>query len=137
MKKSVLLSLALIFGVLAMAQKTPKGIIKPTVKCGVPVANYLIKGIDTSSSRGVADNYYLWNNQATIVVKFMPGGSKRLRDLVMQYAKEWEKFANVKFNFVPDNTAATNIRIKLGQGLGHNSFVGTYCNMIDQSDADT
>lgn len=133
MKKSILIFLTLISGGLLMAQK-PSKVIKEPVKCGVPVANYLTKGIDTSASRGVADNYYLWDNQATIVVKFMPGGSQRMRDLVKQYAKEWEQYANIKFSFVPDNTAATNIRVKLGNGLGHNSPVGTQCNLFPQTE---
>ena len=133
MKKSILILLTLISGGLLMAQK-PSSVIKEPVKCGVPVANYLTKGIDTSASRGVADNYYLWDNKATIIVKFMPGGSQRMRDLVMQYAKEWEQYANIKFSFVPDNTAATNIRVKLGNGLGHNSPVGTQCNLFPQAE---
>ncbi len=133
MKKSMLVFLTLLSCSLLMAQKLPKNIKEP-VKCGVTTANYLTKGIDTSASRGVADNYYLWDNQSTIVVKFMPGGSQRLRDLVMQYAKEWEQYANIKFNFVPDNTAATNIRVKLGNGEGHNSPLGTQCNLFPQTE---
>jgi hypothetical protein len=64
----------------------------------------------------------------------MPGGSQRLRDLVMQYAREWEQYANIKFSFVPDNTASTNIRVKLGKGLGHNSYVGIQCNLHPQTE---
>jgi Astacin (Peptidase family M12A) len=133
MKKSILVFLSLVSCVLLMAQQ-PSTAIKPTIKCGVAAVNYLTKAIDTSASRGVADNYYLWDNQATILVKFMPGGSQRMRDLVMKYARDWEQFANIKFSFVPDNTAKTNIRVKLGKGLGHNSFVGTYCNLTPQAE---
>ena len=133
MKKSILIIASLVSGGILMAQKPGKS-IKPAIKCGVATVNYLVKAIDTSSSRGVADNYFLWDNQSTILVKFMPGGSQRLRNLVMQYAKEWEKYANVKFSFVPDNTAKTNVRVKLGKGLGHNSYVGTNANMWSQSE---
>jgi Astacin (Peptidase family M12A) len=132
MKKSILVFLLLTSGGLLMAQK-PGIAIKPSVKCGVPVTKYLVRGIDTSVSRGVADNYYLWDNQATIVVKFMPGGSQRMRDLVMQYAREWEQYANIKFSFVADNTPKTNIRVQLGNGHGHNSTLGTQCNMEPQT----
>ena len=132
MKKSIIIVLSLFAGIQLMAQKPGKS-VKPSIKCGIPVSNFLTKGIDTSASRGVADNYYLWDNQSVILVKFMPGGSERMRNLVMQYAKEWEKYANIRFSFVPDNTEKTNIRVQLGQGLGHNSTVGTYCNMIPQS----
>ncbi len=133
MKKSILVFLSVVYVGLLMAQ-TPGKAIKPAIKCGVASASYLTKGIDTSASRGVAENYYLWDNQATIVVKYLPGGSQRMRDLVMKYAKEWEQHANVKFSFVPDNTAATNIRIKLGRGMGHNSYIGTYSNMMSQAE---
>jgi len=95
---------------------------------------FLAKGVDTSKSRGVADNYYLWDNGATIVVKFVGGSSQRLRDKVKEFVKEWEQYGNVKFRFVADNTPATNIRLKLGSGLGHNSYVGTYCNMMPQTE---
>lgn len=110
---------------LLFAQQKPK-----RNKCSVEMVPFLVKGIDTSQSRGVADNYYLWDNGSTIVVKFVGGGSQRLRNKVKEMVKDWEQAANLKFNFVPDNTPATNIRIKLGTGLGHNSYVGTYCNMI-------
>jgi hypothetical protein len=133
MKKSILLFLVLLCSVFTMAQKLPK-VVKAPVKCGVASGSYLIKGIDTSASRGVADNYYLWDNQSTILVKFMPGGSQRLRELVTQYAKEWEKYAGIKFSFVPDNTAKTNIRVQLGKGMGHNSPVGTQANLYAQTE---
>jgi hypothetical protein len=94
---------------------------------------FLSKGIDTAQKRGVADNYYMWDNGQTIVAKFVGGGSQTLRKKVMEFAKEWEQFANIKFQFVADNTPATNMRIKLGSGLGHNSYVGTYCNLMPQN----
>jgi len=133
MKKPTLFVAIILSSIFSIAQPNAKS-IKPSVKCGVATANYVTKAIDTSATRGVADNYYLWDNNAVIVVKFMPGGSDRLRSLVTQYAKEWEQFANIKFNFVPDNTANTHIRIKLGRGLGHNSYIGTQCNLLSQSE---
>ncbi len=64
-----------------------------------------------------------------IRVKFMPGGGTVLRNKVMSLAKEWEKYANIKFLFLPDNEANTQIRVKLGKDLGHNSAVGTLANI--------
>ncbi len=85
------------------------------------------------NSRGMADNYHTWEPGTELLVKFMPGGSKTLRDKVMLNAREWEKYANISFRFVPDDAGFTNLRIKLGQGLGHNSAVGTEANFRAQS----
>lgn len=100
--------------------------------CGTDTRSMLVKAIDTSASRGVADNYYLWDNNATILVKFMPGGSETLRSLVRQFAREWELYTTLKFQFVPDTDPSTNLRVQLGKGKGHNSYVGTMNNLISQ-----
>ena len=81
--------------------------------------------IDTTPGRGVGDNYKMWDNGQVLTVKFVKPSSKFLRNLVMQYAKEWELYANVKFKLVPDNAPNALIRIDLGDGEGHNSAVGT------------
>lgn len=93
----------------------------------------MLKQVDTTRARGVSDNYHTWDNGSVLLVKFMPGGSKSIRDKVMLYAKEWEKYANITFKFVPDTTRITNIRIKLGNGAGHNSAVGTEANFRPQT----
>lgn len=124
--------LAMLFSLVSIgflfAQQKPK-----RMKCSVNVVEFLSKGIDTSESRGVADNYYLWDNGEAITIKFVGGGSQALRNKVMEFAKTWEQFANVKLQFVGDNTPSTNMRVKLGNGMGHNSYVGKYCNLIGQS----
>ena len=101
--------------------------------CGTDTRSLLVKAIDTSESRGVADNYYLWDNNSTIVVKFMPGGSEQLRSYVRQFAKEWEMYTTLKFQFVPDTSTRTNIRILLGAGKGHNSYIGTVSNLMPRN----
>lgn len=53
-----------------------------------------------------------------------------LRDLVIEAAREWEKHANLRFDFV--DHGETNIRILLAEGLGHNSSLGTQCNGVPQ-----
>lgn len=126
MKKVLLVGLTVCFSAVTLfAQQKPK-----RMKCSVDMSQFLAKGMDTTPSRQVADNYYMWDNGTSIVVKFVGGGSQALRDKVKEFAKEWEQYANIKFSFVSDNTPATNMRIRLGAGLGHNSYVGTYCNMI-------
>ncbi len=92
-----------------------------------------INGIDTlKKDRGLADNYYLWDNGASLNVKFM-SGSKALQEKVKSLAKIWEQHANIKFNFVgPDEPA--NIRIMLGTGEGHYSYIGTVSNLIPKDE---
>lgn len=129
MKKVLLIALFSLpgFGFL-FAQSKPK-----RMKCSVDVTDFLAKGIDTSESRGVADNYYLWDNGETLTVKFVGGGSQALRKKVIEFAKTWELYGNIRFQFVDDNTPSTNMRVKLGSNLGHNSYVGKYCNLIGQN----
>ncbi len=88
---------------------------------------------DTSSNgiRGLADNYYLWNAGTTLKVRIFEG-SKTLRDLVIAAAREWEKYANIRFEFV--DYGETHIRILLAEGLGHNSSLGTQCRTIPQDE---
>lgn len=102
--------------------------------CSSAMASTVFKAIDTTADRGVADNYLTWEPGQVIRVKFMPGGGKVLRDKVRTYAKEWEKYANIKFEFLPDNTTNTQIRVKLGKDLGHNSAMGTQCNIYGQNE---
>ncbi|MBK7559948.1 MAG: hypothetical protein IPQ06_03015 [Chitinophagaceae bacterium] len=101
------------------AQKFPKA------TCTTIVSEAMLAEVDTTKPRGVSDNYHTWENGSVLLVKFMPGGSKILREKVIQFAKEWEKHANITFKFVADTARFTNLRIKLGKGYGHNSAVGT------------
>lgn len=86
---------------------------------------------DTSKKRGVADNYFLWNPGSIIKVKFV-NGSRLLRTRVFNYAKEWEKHANLKFQLVESGDA--DIRIFLGRNNGHSSYIGTVARNIDASE---
>ena len=131
MKQYLFIS-ALVLGSLSVAAQTSQMARTQKKKCGVTVANLLSQAIDTTPSRGVADNYYLWDNGSTITVKFL-SGSQRMRELTMRAAREWEKYANVKFNFVSDLSLASNLRVRLGEGEGHNSTVGTQANNVGQT----
>lgn len=106
------------------------------VPCATSTVNKMLE-VDTTQGRGVANNYLTWENGEVILVKFMNNvGSQSIRNKIMQYAKEWEKYANITFKFVPDNTPATNIRVKLGSFYdkkGHDSKLGTSCNEVPQS----
>lgn len=84
---------------------------------------------DTSAqgTRGLLDNYFLWSAGKVLKVRIYQG-SPLLRNLVMAAAREWEKYANIRFEFV--EYGETNIRILLAEGLGHNSALGIQCNSI-------
>lgn len=130
MKKLVFLSVfTLALAAAATAQRFPR------TTCTTMVSNAIAGAKeDTVAPRGMADNYHTWEPGTELIVKFMPGGSKTLRDKVIANAKEWEKYANVKFKFVADNAGFTNIRVKLGEGMGHNSAVGTEANFRSQNE---
>ncbi len=130
MKKVLILGLALAyFAPEALSQTLPRA------KCTTLVGEAMFgERLDTLKSRGMADNYHTWEPGSVLIVKFMPGGSKNIRNKVMLHAREWQKYANITFKFVPDNAGFTHIRIKLGAGLGHNSAVGTEANFRSQQE---
>ncbi|MBK8141765.1 MAG: hypothetical protein IPK57_12720 [Chitinophagaceae bacterium] len=128
MKRYLILTTVLFIAGSLSAQKFPKP------GCSTVLAEAMFAEVDTTKPRGVSDNYHTWENGAVLLVKFMPGGSKMLRDKVILSAKEWEKYANIKFQFVADTVRNTNIRVKLGKGSGHNSAVGTEANFRSQSE---
>ena len=84
---------------------------------------------DTSAgTRGLADNYYLWENGATIYVRFL-SGSATLQEQIKTIAKEWEKYGNIRFLFV--SSGPSNIRVNLDSKGGHNSLIGILANQSD------
>lgn len=105
----------------------------PKPSCTTVLSEAMFSGRDTVGGRGVADNYHTWEPGDELLVKFMPGGSTILRDRVIMYAKEWEKYGNIKFKFVADTTRQTDIRVRLGKGAGHNSAVGTEAKFRSQN----
>ncbi len=137
MKKTILVSLFIIIGLNGFSQLTKLADKKPAKNpCTTMLGDLMFQGVDTTPGRNVADNYKAWENGEVILVKFMNNiGSTSIRNRVMQYAKEWEKYGNITLKFVPDNTPTTNIRVRLGSSLdslGHNSAVGTDCNKASQ-----
>ena len=136
MKNLSMLFLSIFFYASADAQVI-KSSKKPRAACTTLALEKMRPGkIDTSGGgRNAANNDLAWETGDVITVKFIDNvGSERMRKLVMEYAKTWEKFGNITFKFVPDNTAETNMRILLGTGRGHNSFIGTSCNNISQGE---
>ena len=80
MKKVLISVVVLIFYTMhASAQ-----IKKQKVPCTTQLGDIVFTEVDTTISRGVADNYLMWDNGSTILVKFMNGGSTQLRERVNQ-----------------------------------------------------
>jgi len=65
-----------------------------------------------------------WRTGSKIRVKFM-GGSQFVRSRVMNYAQEWEKYANIDFRFVGDDDPNAEIRVAFVQDGGSWSYIGT------------
>jgi hypothetical protein len=131
--KTLRLSLALLFCTLAFngfAQRKVTPQINMFCTAKIPQKTNEMDS-DTSKTRGLLDGYFLWNAGQTLKVRIFQG-SKMLRDLVIAAAREWEIYANVKFEFV--DYGETNIRILLGEGLGHNSSLGIQCNTVPQDE---
>jgi Astacin (Peptidase family M12A) len=89
-----------------------------------------ITSFDTSNFRGLADNYFLWNDGQKITVKFL-SGSQEIQKRIIRNAKIWENYANIHFVFVSSGNA--NIRVKLDSKGGDNSLIGTMANSASQN----
>lgn len=63
-----------------------------------------------------------WANGKRLRVHFL-GGTSKLHDKVKQYAKQWEKYANITFDFVDD--PAAEIRVSFVMDNTSWSAVGT------------
>ncbi|MBC7509089.1 MAG: hypothetical protein H7320_10135 [Ferruginibacter sp.] len=90
------------------------------VGCGTedPVNSFALDTI--KPTRGLADNNFLWDNGKVLNVKIL-SGSTMLKEKVKRYAREWEKWANIKFNFIDDGDA--QIRLYLGDKKGNHGHV--------------
>jgi hypothetical protein len=117
-----LLAFQIVHAQVKVKPKTPS--FKATNFCSTIQPQKKDLPLDTSNSRAMADNYFLWDNGKVLTVKFMgDGGSLKLREKIKVAAKEWEKYANLTFNFVESGEA--NIRVLLTNKGGCNSVVGT------------
>jgi serralysin len=131
-KQLFLFGIALLSTTIVTAQdkKTYKKVGCATVE---PIQQVFAFDTTSAGKRGMADNYYLWDNGKTLYVKIM-SGSKKYKDLIKKYAKEWEKYANIKFEFV--EVGNTHIRVILtgNDGGGNYSKLGTMALMVPQEE---
>ena len=52
-------------------------------------------------------------------------GNSFVQQKVIQYAREWEKYANIKFNFIDEGSSDLRIAFKWNGFKGSDSYVGT------------
>ncbi|MEG0925105.1 M12 family metallopeptidase [Chryseobacterium sp.] len=77
--------------------------------------------IPGTTSKGAVVTNKKWTNGSVITVGLY-GGSTYVRNKVIQYAKEWSKYANITFNFV--TTGTPQIRVTFTSGAGSYSYIG-------------
>ena len=65
-----------------------------------------------------------WKNGSTINIRFLNGNSF-VQQKVIQYAREWEKYVNIKFNFIDEGSSDVRIAFKWNGFKGSDSYVGT------------
>lgn len=90
----------------------------------------------TTSGKATSVKDLQWETGQTIRVKFL-NGSSYVQSKVKQYAVEWEKYANLKFEWVSSSSSA-NIKITFKEGeyaddAGSWSHLGTNSNLFDRS----
>ena len=135
-------TIAILFVQITQAQVKQKTKAKPVaqkkgnfVGCGTedPTNSFALD--TTMPTRGMADNNFLWDNGKTLNVKILSGGIL-LKEKVKKYAKEWEKYGNIKFNFIEEGE--TQIRVYLGDKKGDYGHVtmglGIQCLMREPTD---
>lgn len=73
---------------------------------------------------------YLWDSGTVIKVSFLDG-EKPIQDKVIQFAKEWENYVNIQFDF-GDYKDDAQVRISFNQ-KGSWSEIGTNCRSVEKS----
>ncbi|KIW00292.1 uncharacterized protein PV09_08182 [Verruconis gallopava] len=81
-----------------------------------------------------AEKNLAWQVGTVINVRFLDGDAP-INALIAKVAKEWEKYANITFNFVDDKVPvkSSDIRIKKTKDDGHWSMLGTNRSWTDNN----
>lgn len=78
---------------------------------------------DGTTPRGATVKAKQWTNGSVIKVS-LDGGTSYIRNKVIQYASEWEQYANIDFQFVTQDRTAP-IRVTFRQDGSSWSYIGT------------
>ncbi|TCC98918.1 M12 family metallopeptidase [Pedobacter psychroterrae] len=111
------------------------GIISPayaqiTTCVDVPVVRNNTAGV----MNGVSDYSTKWTNGTVLNIMFT-GGTEKVRAKVMQYAKIWEQYANIKFNYI--SQGQPDMIISFREGEGSYSHVGVGCRTVAKTGKNT
>ncbi|TPN87755.1 matrixin family metalloprotease [Aquimarina algicola] len=139
MKKSKLARLALAALVsfsLANCEKDSEEVFENNQIGNAKNAHVCIAKWDASYAKASSVKDKQWQTGQTIRVKFL-NGNNFVQSKVRQYATEWEKYANLKFEWVSSGSSA-NIKIAFREGqyadvTGSWSYLGTDSNSFDHS----
>jgi len=107
---------------------------QPTLNAVNPLADVKIcteRTLDGTTPRGAVLTSKKWAPGTTLKVS-LNGSTAAIRNKVIQYAKEWEKYANIKFNFVTNDRTAT-IRVGFVANDGSWSYIGKDANGISSN----
>ncbi|MDF2193439.1 M12 family metallopeptidase [Paraflavitalea sp. CAU 1676] len=103
-----------------------------TSPCFSQLTSCIDKAVTTSLENvqyGVLDANAKWTNGSILTVRFL-GGSSHIHQKIKEYARVWESFANIKFNFISYGNA--DIRIGFDPS-GYWSYAGTHSKNIEQN----
>ena len=128
LNKALFIALALTASLYSCKKERPtqtEDLQKPELSSVNPLGDIKIcteRSLDGTTPRGAVLKSTKWAPGTTIKVS-LNGSTAAIRAKVIQFAKEWEKYANIKFNFVTnDNTA--KIRVSFVSGDGSWSYIG-------------
>lgn len=122
-KHLFMLALVVLFATTINAQVQVKKYKKVGCATVEPVDNSF-RAFDTTKERGFADQYYLWDNGKVLKVRIMTN-SPRYKAMIIKYAKEWEKYANIKFDFIEVGDSHIRVVLTGNDGGGNYSLLGT------------
>ncbi|QNN42303.1 M12 family metallopeptidase [Pedobacter roseus] len=109
---------------------------KPETSAVNPLGNIQIcteRSIDGTTPRGAVLKTKKWTPGTTLKVS-LNGSTAAIRAKVIQFAKTWETYANIKFNFVTNDNTAT-IRVSFVSGDGSWSYIGKDASSISSANA--
>ncbi len=88
-------------------------------------------------THGVAQKNKLWHNGTVIKVKFLHDPYE-LKNKIIQYAKEWEQYANIIFQFIENGDADVRIGFDWNNERYISwSYIGTDCKSLTNQDEAT
>jgi len=135
MKKLVLcLSVITIIASISSCKKsdpTPKDYFQEAEMSFPQYGNFHVcteMSVDGTHPRGATLKAKQWINGSIIKVS-LNGGSSFVRNKVIQYASQWEQFANIDFQFVTNDSKAP-IRVTFRQDGSSWSYLGTDAKLI-------